>query len=376
MALPVNNVNQVGGAEVVVSKTHLLPQKCEVHRQEYKQIFQHYIEVNARSAAPSFSNTGGFDVYQEGWYHIDYTRLHASISQADRDIIKLSAKKYRVVNQGFKIKRINCIQQQIPVGTSTTAINASFQSAPSVIVFKDTDNDIFQATYLQSKTLAAGSECIWADDAAGPNDDYTTPYSATLVGGSLKEVKISRPNGVATGLADRASNFSLLHGGDCEWISPGEDKYHHHWENKSGNWHSPSIAAGNAALGENAYQLVTGMVDNTVQMVENTACGVPEPNVDIPQMLLIRAPPVRDALGLISMVFELMIEYYSTIEWVQGRYLGTFNHGVAIPTTIVNQKRWYNLNRRGILSPIADIPTVKTRQTGRKETPYKRPSDL
>lgn len=376
MALPVENVNQVGGNEVVVSKTHLLPQKCHVHRQEYKQIFQHYIEVNARSAVPTFDHAGGFDTYAEGWYHIDYTRLHASISQADRDIIKLSAKKYRVAEQGFKIKRINCIQQQIPVGTSTTAINASFQSAPSVIIFKDTDNDIYQATYLQTKALAVGSECIWADDAVGPNAGYTVPYSGTLAGGSLKEVKIARPNGVATAVVDQPNNFSLMHGGDCEWISPGEDKYSHHWVNKSGNWHSPSIAAGNSGIAENAFQLTTGMVDNTVQMVENTACGLPEPYEDIPQMVLIRAPPVRDSLGLISMVFELMIEYTSTIEWMQGRYLGTFNHGVAVPTTVINMKRWYNLNRRTILSPIADIVTVKKPQTGRKDTPYKRPVDL
>lgn len=364
MALPVNNVNTVGGAEIPATQVRVEPKHCRLHKETFSQIFQHYVEVNARSAVPAYVQTGGFDTYSEGWYHIDYTRLHAGMCQADRDVIKLCAKKYRICDQGFRIKRINCIQQNVAVSAATATINASFQSAPSVMVFKDTDNDVYQATYRQGLTMAVDSDCVWADTSAGPNSSYTETYASTIANGALQEVKISRPNGLGAGVVDQPRNFSLMHGGDIEWISPGDDKYSHHWENKSNQWFSPNLAESNLGLGQNQYQQTTGIVNTSVQMFENAATGIPDPHVDIPEMILIRAPPVRDSLGLINMVFELMIEYYTTIEWMSGRYLNHYDTNSAPSNTIVDTKRWYNTNRRHLVNPISNLPTVRRLQRG------------
>lgn len=365
MALPVNNVNTVGGAEVRVPPMRMRAEHEEIKTQRFRHICQHYLQNTGRSVVPVYDHAAGYDTYSEGWAIIRYTDLKAAMSFNDYDMINLTAKKYRVKSQGFNIMRINCVQQNVAVSAATATINASFQSAPSVIVFKDTDNDLYEHTFEQTEVMAGGSRPAWKTITPGINKEYNVCYDNSIAAATLKEVKFAFPNVVTPTVVDMAQNFTLMHHGELEWLSAG-DKYSHHWENPNKDWFSPNLAADNLGLETTPFTNDVLLIGNTVEMNENSACGVPFGQAAVPEMVLIRAPPIRDSLGVISMLFEIMIEYYVEIEWVTGRYWNTVNVGQAAPTPILTERRFYPTNRRHLRHPISDVMTVKRLQTGKQ----------
>lgn len=310
------------------------------------------------SLAPVYDADSGYCTYNEGWCHINYTHMKTSMTEADIDFIRIGAKKYRIAAQGFDIKRINCIQQNVVASANTTNINASFQSAPSLLLFKDTDNDLFSHTYVGSIAMSAiqAETPVWKDVNNTSNKNYTTPFANPVTDGALTNVKVSMQGVVQPQLIDQATNFTLMHGGDIEWLTAGKTASHS-WTNDNPAWFSPNIGQSALQLGNNEFDDSMNFITNTVEMYENCATGVPHCFANPPTMCLLRVPPVCDLLGPISMIFEVQIEYWCDIEWVPGRYIQTLNNSNAAPAAIALNRRFYLANKRHLVNLTDDIPT-------------------
>lgn len=363
MAATTASVNTVGGSEISAPIEHVLPKANDIKTQRFKKVMQHYITNSGNSMVPKMAvENVSYDCYYEGWCHLNYTSTRASMNQGEVDALMLSAKKYRVKAQGYDIKRINCIQQNVTVQNATTTINSSYQSAPSIMLFKDADDDLYERTF-NANVVMTDTQFnlpVWRDPAAVSNDTYSTPFAATAAHGALTEVKTVFPNMMT--VVDNPSNFSLMHGGDVEFLTAGKT-HSHTWVNPNAEWHSPNMRSEDAGAGESPFITEVDIISNTVEITHNAATGVMHPNA-VPQMHLLRVPPVHDLLGPIVMLFELLVEYWVEIEWMEGRYFGSLNHGTAdLFGKVFVARKWYQVNLRKLDNTVRNVPSLHSNNT-------------
>lgn len=319
------NVSTVGGAPQTDQSENIGAKPQHINTTHYRRTFQHYMTNNNASTTPLFEQTGGFDTYAQGWAHVDYTRMESSMTVADRDTLRISAAKYRIKEQGFRIKKCNLIQQTVTTNAVTTNITNSFVQVPTIMIFKDTHHDLFEATYQVDTVMSATSDPIWSQTTSKSNTSMTVPFAPSFANGELIYTKISLPNNAPTG--DQTSNFDILWGGDIELLGTGE-QFSYTWHNNKKVWFTPNMIATAAAPGtSNTFTDTMYLIDNTVQMYNEASTNLPDEDVTPPLMHLLRVPPLRDTLGAISIGVELWIEYFCTIEWIPGRYVQTLNPG-------------------------------------------------
>lgn len=366
------NVNTVGGAPQTDQSEKISPKPQHFNTTHYRRTFQHYMTNNNASTTPIFDATNTFDTYSQGWAHVDYTRMEASMTVADRDTLRISAAKYRVKEQGFRIKKCNLIQQTVTTNAIATNITNSFVQVPTIMIFKDTHHDLFEATYPANAVMSATSDPVWSQTASKSNTNMTVPFAPTFTNGELIYVKTSLPNNAPTG--DQTSNFDILWGGDIELLGTGE-QFSYTWHNDKKVWFSTSQVATAAAPGTSeAFSDTMFMIDNTVQMYNEASTNVPDEDVTPPLMHLLRVPPLRDTLGPISIGVELWIEYFCSIEWIPGRYIQTLNTGAVAPTALVSTRRYYPVNKRSLRVINSSLDTLGTDRPARSAAtrPYNR----
>lgn len=360
----ITNANSIGGAEVHAPKVKVGPQQTSIHVQRFSKVCQHYISNAGQSITPTFNNAGTFSAYNEGWALLDYTRLDASMSSVDKDTIRLAAKKYRIIDQGFHLKRINCLQQSVNPSTSTTQVNSTYTSTPSVMMFKDVDQDLYESVFNSGEVMSDTSQPAWKAGDAIPNARYSVPFASTLKIGALAPVKIVMKGNAPN--SDSPSNFTLMKGGDIEWLSAG-DTHTHSWTNPHSTWFSPSIAPIGENIGRGApFGTSVDLIDNTIEMFSDASDCVPEGKAIPPTIVLMRVPPIRDTLGPITLLFELIVEYWCTIEWVVGRYLTTINPTTTTEDPLTSTRRYLLADKRNLRNVVSDLYTVAERrlQTG------------
>lgn len=348
MTTPVQaNVSSVGGGVSDVQAPKLEPKPEPFLTRTYKRTFQQYVHNNNASTVPVYDTTN--HSWKQGWAWIPYTDLGASMTTQDKSELLLTSKCYRIKEMGFTIKRISCVQQQAKNNASTTEINNSFVSAPVVMLFKDTNHEIYHGVYDESASITIGTTSPIGIQNPTTNLGYTTPFAATLPEGSLRLTQYTQRTQYSSATAN---TFDLMWGGDIDLLQTG-GQHSYTWKNNKQRWFSPNARYGSATPGaEVEFGNTLGMIPSVYSMYTDMTTGIPDIDVTPPMMHLIRCPPVVDALGPITVVVELWIEYHCTIEYMPGRYLAnrvsdssdqfsiasaiaypTNNRMIAVPTT-------------------------------------------
>lgn len=322
MAAPaIANVNTVGGGLLADAPTQVGASGPAPTTFRFSKTFQHYIGNNNTSVVPTtrrgtINGETPVNMYNEGWYHIPFTSTWASTTQADRDLLALG-KRVRVVEQGFHIKRLQPIQQQISAPTSVTSISNSFVSAPCAMLYKDNEHELFEGV-----VKAGGATQIWRllPSTAGsfPNVNFTQPFPVDYVTGELAIVDIAPTPHATTGTAvPVTTNFDIMNGGNVTFL-PASDSYSYTWKNPVKWWQNGTdvlVATGGDSVVANFLP-----TDTTLNR-SNMATGIQQNLTAPPVLHLIRVPPLRDTLGNIIISMELIIEYYMVVEMELSRML-------------------------------------------------------
>lgn len=366
-ALPQANVNTVGGGVSDAPAPKLEPKPQPFITRTFKRTFQHYVHNNNASTVPVYDATNLS--WKQGWAWIPYTDPNISMTPQDLTELYTSAKCYRIKEMGFTIKRISCVQQQAKVGAGTTDVTNSFVSAPVVMLFKDTNHEIYHGTYDESASITIGTTSPIVLQEPTTNNGYQTPFAATLADGSLRLTQYTLRAGFATGAGyPTANTFDLMWGGDIDLLQTGAN-YSHTWKNDHERWFSPNRPTGAMNPGDEAEFLTTmGAIPSPYQTVMSIANGIPDLDITPPMMHLIRCPPVLDSLGPITVVVELWVEYHCTIEYMPGRYMqnrtanagAQFNTANAVPFPTNNRMIFHAASNYYSLAADQDgVPTAK-----------------
>lgn len=345
------NVNSTGGGVSDAPAPKLEPKPEPFITRTYRRTFQQYVHNNNASTVPVYDSTN--ESWKQGWAWIPYTDFGTSMTTQDRTELLTTAKCYRVKEMGFTIKRISCVQQQAKNNTSTTEINNSFVSAPVVMLFKDTNHEIYHGTYDESASITIGTTSPICIQNPTTNDSYRTPFAATLPDGSLRLTQYTQqaPYVYSSGSGyPTANTFDLMWGGDIDLLQTGGTTSYT-WKNDRQRWFSPNISGSSAPPGGQVeFTTSLGMIPSVYLMYSDMTTGIPDIDVTPPMMHLIRCPPVVDALGPITVVVELWIEYHCTIEYMPGRYLYNRTADVGAQFSTVNAVA-YPTNNRMIAVP-------------------------
>lgn len=350
------------GAGPVVDGGHI-GQPPSHARRTFKRTMQHYITNAGNSTAPAVvaiappaGVTGPSSFYKEGWFWIPYTDTRTSMTQANRDEILLSAKRFRCVGAGFKVKRLQCMYQQVTNNASTTSITNNFVQAPALMHFRDTEHEIYENAFANTATYPTNNGTrplpIWNINTLFTNSPNTTaPYAnpfstmtltADGVSGTMREVMIGLD---AFNFANVTvpSMLSLMHGGDIEWV-PSGGEISGGWENPVSTWQTPQPDTAANGL----YTTTTSFPANVIQLYENMATSITQ-LVAPPMMHLLRVPPLSDVVGAMIMHWELIVEYSSTWEWEGGRYVfgrSAAATGATMGTTVLPALNQWPTNAR------------------------------
>lgn len=322
------SMNTVGAGSGFDTSVHIGAKPDTRHRQRYHRTLQHYITNNNASSTPSVNVTTSnprIYIYREGWHYIPYSDLRCAMTQAEIDAVMFQAKRYRVVNIGYVVKSFQPIQTQVSTGTGTTSITSNYVTAPKAMLFRDTENEMFELTFVElTGTLAFNSPIMIAGASCNRDPAGTTPFSKTYAGftaqansssGTLPTVQfqlqINDTTGQAQGVVD---NFGLENGGDIELISANRE-WSYKWENPVAYWATPFRTDTNPT---NVPALWNPL---TVPIQQNAATQVAQNVWHQPQLHLIRVPPLANELGGVTINIELIVEYFVEIEWEEGKYL-------------------------------------------------------
>lgn len=298
----------------------------------FRRTFQHHINSFGTSSAETCVNGR----YEQGWYHIPYTNTAASMTSADVDATIGVCKNWEVIEQGFKIKRISVSQLGATTRPDGTLLQSSFVNNPQVMVWRDTDHDLFEwccaANHIDNTGLP-----IWRV-AGGPNSvggiNFLRPFlpSALLSGegnSTLREVAFDPPN---IGNNAPLGGFDILNGGNVDMIGTG-GSYEYTWK--------PTVRRLFGHKPTSPYNLgIPGPPSDTTYMWQNAVevNDVHMQYLDLhsPVMHCIRVPPAWDNFGPLLLNVELIIEYHISIAFTRGRYLYSLvNAGLVVPAAPV-----------------------------------------
>lgn len=359
---------------------NLAPKPEPFQTLEYRRTFQHYVNNNNASGAESIvqGTAGTKPAVQAGWYWLPYTQTAAAMTLADQDTLSFIAKEYAVLEQGFTIKRINCIQQTINSNASTTAITNTFVSAPVVMMYKDTDHEMFEQTY--SATIGPPSAAtlpIWKAGGFDPNTSWTKPFDTHAAGELPLTKQTFSSASISTGYTPY--QLQLMWGGDIEMLGSGE-QYHYTWKPPHLKWILPnlrSIVPGTGTTPSLTSDIATEFASLFIEM----GVGFPSHVIDPPVMHLLRVPPLHDTLGSILIEFELWVEYYLKLAYKPGRFLSgknAANPGASLVTNVLPYPGNYRKNYAASTNMplLADAPgKAKGKSTyGARPSPIAGPS--
>lgn len=310
-----------------------------------RRFVQHYVDNNNASNLPTARLVDTTQVvYEQGYYHIPFTSVIASTTVANEDILRQS-KRYRIKAGGFKIHKCQAIQQTVGVTAGATQITNSFIQAPYVLIYKDTEHELFENTYAAGVTVP--SIPIWQLNA--PNSLART-YQTSYAGGALSLTGFCQRGSNAGGLL-QPSDFDLLNGGEVVMVGSGSN-YEYSWESPIKNWLSPGAIQGAATPASGTdFQQQPDLINYWGNLNENMATEVTQ-LYQPPCMHLLRVPPSFDTLGAILVGFDMMIEYWTEWEYDYGRYW--FNRLLVAQPTMA---AWYT-NRRTVNKNFNDITGV------------------
>lgn len=378
MAAPVvAQVDGVGLGDHGVGRDVIPGVTEERNTRTFRRTFQHHINSFGTSSAETVVNGR----YEQGWYHIPYTNTAASMTSADVDATIGVCKNWEVVEQGFKIKRISVSQIGATTRPDGTLLQSSFVNNPQVMVWRDTDHDLFEWCCAAAHIDNTGIP-IWRL-AGGPNTvggiNFLRPFlHSTLLSGegssTLREVAFDPPN---MGNAAPLGGFDILNGGNVDLIGTG-GSYEYTWK--------PTVRR---LFGQRPVEPLAlglpGPPSDTTYMWQNAAQtqdnAVLYPDLHTPMLHCIRVPPAWDNIGPLLLNVELIVEYHLTIAYTRGRYLYSFvNPNVVVPAApplgqaIQNRVPMPQNLRRLVEDSAAlsrkKVRTVKLPNTIRKDLPH------
>lgn len=362
------------------------------YKKTYTRMLQHYVTNNNASTAPEFNGTAGQETWRQGWFHLPYTNIHMAMTARDIETMLVSGRKWRVLHQGFKIKRIQCIQQQVNTNGATAQISSSFVQAPTILIYKDDKHELFQFTAPTTQLDTAPFVPIWSSTNFASNIQPPLPnqrgrrifstYTSAADGtsGTLYEVKFGIPNssGYTTG-TEGAYQFDLMNGGNVTTLSTGDTYTASH--GISTQWISCAEPAVNFAsptprfnaIHTVAYEDTTNLVPNIASAEQNAGgqlTGTVVNEYSPAPMHLIRVPPVANTLGNIILNYELWVEYTMTIEVMCGRFLWQRNPGattISDPSITLN---YFPQSTRNLM--LSSTPNIVPQVAGQEGPAEKR----
>lgn len=373
MAAPVQaQVDQSGTPSGGVPPTSIHGAPKPFERRTYKRMFQHYVTNANTSFVPVARYTGNNEThpidhttsakFKKGWLYIPYEKLNAAMTQGDRDALLINSTKYRVVEQGFSIKKIQVMQQNVTAtAAATTTVRNSFVQAPHIFVHKDSDDLLYEHTFVDYGTGVNDTAPVWRSIA--PNNDMKSMYGTFDIAldpttptpvATLQEVSFYLPiNAGANPNPIDPDGFEIERGPECIMLNSG-DKYSYSWQNNNPNtWHSSNgIQAGGSEV-----NIQLQIINNTVDLYSQAATDVGINIRDKPKMHLIRVPPLYDAIGPMYLNIELIIEYHLTIEYqpASGYLFSRFANttgallGLYIDSAVDDARAFLPLNRRAVV---------------------------
>lgn len=301
-----------------------------------------------------------------------------AVNQAEQDAMQANMARFRIVSCGFRILRISASQVECATAGSTTSITNNFSQVPTLMLFKDVDNDMCEFT-----TIAAAASAL----PAARTPIIARPGVANQ-GGSLNDPIQSFPSSFAVGLlpqvdflyvlapaspAPSVHDIELLNGGHIEFLNSGAH-YAYEWVNPDKTRWLTNFVQGTAAAGapsDGTTIRPSWAVDVTSNLVQNVATEVTRNLTMIPTMHLLRAPPLFNDAGPITLNFEVWIEYHYSVEVIEGRYLNGRNTISALTTTILpaNMVPYPQFSR--MLNSNTDVNEIDPeRRVSKRYSPY------
>lgn len=349
----VANVCSVGAGSATSSVDKVGVTPSPVLTRTYKRTLQHYITNENQSSVEDVIDVAGGEgpAYRQGWHWIPYTTNKLHLTQGNIDELILMAKRYRVKKQGFTIKRLQAMQQQVSASNSTTSVSNSFVQQPGAMLFKDHEHEVFQRVVSDDAAIPIPPIVpIWQrDGGANPLADVTCntfgsavfgkPFAGFTVAndgssGTLPLSMYIMPKGSSTGGQTFTNQVDWMNGGDIEWLSAGAS-YSYMWENPIATWQTPNYQTSDVSVGSSGT-----FPHDTVTLAENVATLTTQDLWNPPMMHLIRVPPLSDALGNIAVHMELIVEYTMEIEIEPKRYQYSYKTtglGSAVAGSIITE---------------------------------------
>lgn len=328
------NASTVGGVANKDNTTKISQKPSTNHRQRFTRTLQHYVSNNNASSAPTAVIVGGSTLQvRQGWHLIPYMFLFASMTAADQESVLRNCKRYKIVSQGFKIVKNNCIQQQVNNNASTTTISSSFVQAPSLLVFDDGDNDLYECVFRENASLSTTSNA-WSTLTEGRCNSLainaTTGFEKIFAG--FVEPNNAGTSGVLPGClfwlplppnittAPPPDCFDLFNGGNITNLQSGQE-FEYTWSGGT-DWLAPNADFYNSGFPTPEYggPIAMQMLQSTMAIRGTVMPNTTENDLGHPTLHLVRVPPLQDTLGNIIVAFELWVEYFCEIEWEEGRY--------------------------------------------------------
>lgn len=347
-APPVAQIDGLGLAENGPNHTPLEGVTEERSTRTFKRTFQHYITNAGTSGAEIVYNrgTGMARNFEQGWYHIPYTNPKATMTSADIDSTIASAKNWEIIEQGFSIKKVSITQIGAQLRPDGANLTSSFVNNPNVMIWRDSDNDMFASCFAAQNINPDENEPIWTLPG-GPNGQNGIPFlrpflpAAALSGdgnSTLREVSFGFMRNADGQPQQPLGQFDLLNGGHMDLIGTG-GTYDYHWKPLK------------RILFNGGGTVPTPIADTTFLVVQN-ATEVTENVTHMPKLHCIRVPPSWDGFGNVLYNVEIWIEYTFTIAFTRGRYLYSLVlntnpiNPIMLGQLMVNTNYWPQSQRR------------------------------
>lgn len=382
MAAPVLNqeVGAVGLMDAGVSSGIIPGVTEERSTRTFRRTFQHHVNSFGSSTTETVSTPTGWNTrryFDQGWYHIPYTNTAASMTSADVDATIGVCKNYEIIEQGFSIKRINVSQITATVRPDGARLDSAFVNNPQIMVWRDTDHDLFEDCFL-APTISATPIIVW-DAAGGPNSivDGGRTYAFQrpfLPSGLLSGVGNSTLRECCFGFEMDAltpvGQFDILNGGKVEFLGT-QGVYDYSWKPLTKRLFEKR-PDGDAGL--------PGPIFDTTHLFSNKGTGVVQNDTHSPMLHCIRVPPMYDTFGPLLLNVELLIEYHLTIAFTRGRYFYSMVRNLNPPEApilgqvIQDRLDWAQSNRRVYFTN--NLPNTRQRIVRRVKLPNTYRPDL
>lgn len=372
------------------SNTSSLPGARKVFRRRYS----HYID-SSNNEGKSTEHLNFFGTapstpireFQDGSSSIPYQNLGIQMTATQYAFFTAGCNQVKVHSMGFEIKKITILQESLTTRAQGTILENTFQSRPSVLVFKDETHMLDEVVGIAGLTSAGSSTgtntgqprlmrsllglptlavAMNADSSIGT---LSFTYPGSQQDGGMPEVGWYMANGEA-------------HLRDARWylddlMNPtvlGEgEKFRYEWKNPQPQWHKsgiqpwkgmcatsaatqlPFVPAGywpssrEAALGfyykgssfdqvaDNAYDSTAGT------STAARRAGIPTKGQDhwtgdmVPPYHYIKLPPLWGPESKMNFTVELWVEYFIDLEWRSLGLLPFMNNTVwPASTSITN----------------------------------------